>query len=207
MYLKDCMITNVVTVEPDLPLMEALKIMQERGIRRLPVVERGRLVGLLTEGRVREASLFFTSWKFYSSLLRMRVRDVMETKLITFSPDIPVEDCLARALESKIGTILVVENGRLVGILTVTDLNNFLGQILGLGKPGIRLHLINCPRGERTRKALEIVMSFKAGIQTLFNYTPPGTRSEDAVIRIDPLPQIEELLEALKKEGFEVKVA
>lgn len=139
MYIRDCMKTPVITVKPDTFLDDASRMMFEKNIRRLPVVENGKLVGLVTRYIIRNAMpssvLPMTIWSIHYQLSKMRVRDVMINDVITVTPDDTIEEVAALSMKHEIGTFPVVDrNGILVGILTNTDLLHVLVKVLGYDK-------------------------------------------------------------------------
>jgi len=121
------MTVNPVTVGPDAPLRQAVNLMRERKIRHLPVVEDGeRLVGILTDRDVRHAALVpalaeHLAWE-PRRLKALRVRDVMTWSVVTTHPEATLAQAGMTMFQRRIGSLPVVDNGRLVGILTETDI-------------------------------------------------------------------------------------
>ena len=135
MKVRDYMKSPVFTVTPDTLIDTALETMREKHVRRLPVVENGKLVGLVTRDRLREAIPSFptplTLWGLHYQLSRMKVRDVMITDVIVAHPDDTIKEVLALSEKHRIGTLPVVDdNGNLVGILTNTDLAHVVAKLL-----------------------------------------------------------------------------
>ncbi len=120
--VRELMTRDPVTVAPLAPLGVALGLMREREIRHLPVVDDGeRLVGMLTDRDLRQAALarFHALRDAERDLL---VQDVMTWAVVTTTPDTPVAHAAAAMYQRRIGSLPVVESGRLVGILTERDL-------------------------------------------------------------------------------------
>jgi acetoin utilization protein AcuB len=135
MKVRDYMKSPVFTVTPDTLIDNALETMREKHVRRLPVVENGKLVGLVTRDRLRETIPSFptplTLWGLHYQLSRMKLRDVMITDVIAVHPDDTVKEVLALSEKHRIGTLPVVDdNGNLVGILTSTDLVHVVAKLL-----------------------------------------------------------------------------
>jgi acetoin utilization protein AcuB len=124
--VKGVMTENPLTASPDMPLRQAVGLMRERKIRHLPVVEDGgRLVGMLTDRDVRHAALVpalaeHLTWEL-RRLRSLRVRDVMTWSVVTTHPDATLTQAGLTMFQRRIGSLPVVEDGRLVGILTETD--------------------------------------------------------------------------------------
>lgn len=124
--VKHVMTENPLTAGPDMPLRQAVTLMRDRKIRHLPVVEvGGRLVGILTDRDVRHAALVpalaeHLSWEL-RRLKSLRVRDVMTWSVVTTNPEATLAQAGLTMFQRRIGSLPVVEDGRLVGILTETD--------------------------------------------------------------------------------------
>jgi CBS domain-containing protein len=126
MMVKDIMAKDVVTLEIDEELSLADDIMQLGRIRHLPVVENERLVGIISQRDLFKASL--TSLMGFGEkakrdfLKTVAVKKIMVKKVITVSPDADIKDAGRIMLEKKIGCLPVVENDKLVGLITETDI-------------------------------------------------------------------------------------
>ena len=135
MNVRDCMKSPVFTVTPDTLIDNAIETMREKHVRRLPVVENGKLVGLVTRNIMIEATpsqpMALTLWGLHYQLSCMKVRDVMITDVIAVHPDDTIKEVVAISEKHRIGTFPVVDdNGNLVGILTNTDLLHILAKLL-----------------------------------------------------------------------------
>jgi len=113
MQIANLMTPEPVTIGPTEPLAAAKLLMDEGRFRRLPVVDDGRLVGILTERDLREHLGYLES---------TLVDAAMRTTLVTITPYETVDDAARLMLKHKIGGLPVVTNGRLTGIVTATDL-------------------------------------------------------------------------------------
>ena len=135
MNVRDYMKSPVSTVTPDTLIDNAMETMREKHVRRLPVVENGKLVGLVTRNIIREATpsapTLLTLWGLHYQLSCMKVRDVMITDVIVVHPDDTIKEVLVTSEKHRIGTFPVVDaNGNLVGILTNTDLLHIMAKLL-----------------------------------------------------------------------------
>jgi len=113
MQIINLMTSDPVTIRPHDTLSKAKTIMDAGRFRRVPVVDDGRLVGILTERDLREYTGFLES---------TRVNAAMRTALITVTPYNTVEDAARLMLKHKIGGLPIVADGKLVGIVTTSDL-------------------------------------------------------------------------------------
>ena len=208
MYVREYMISPVVTVTGDELVDDALRLMHEKHIRRLPVVANGKLVGLVTRDGLREAvpasPIPLSIWGTHYQLSRLRVRDVMITSVITVRPDMTVQEAVALGVENKIGTLPVVDtNGNLVGIMTTTDLYRLLTRMLGFGERGLQLR-ISAKDTLDQHQVMAILGRHKADFRCVFWETPSGSER----LRLSVYLVTEEapdVVNDLKKQGFEVE--
>ena len=122
----DWMTSNVITVGPKASLVDVKRLMSSKRIRRLPVVDKGKLAGIVTLGDVREASPSdATSLSIYELnylLARLTIDQFMTRSVITVTPFTEIYSAAELMLEHKLGGLPVVANGKLVGIITESDI-------------------------------------------------------------------------------------
>ncbi|RPJ05899.1 MAG: CBS domain-containing protein, partial [Deltaproteobacteria bacterium] len=143
MRIRDVMTKDPVTVGSETLVIDARRIMRERHFRRLPVVDDGKLVGIVTQKDLEEAAPPSTKvsnfYELHYFLSKMKVKEVMKRNPATVSPDTPFEEALRLGQEKSISSFLVVENGKLVGITTESDIVRLLTRVLGLHQEGVRI--------------------------------------------------------------------
>jgi len=212
MYVKEYMNTNVISVNSDTLLHDAEKIMQDHKIRRLPVVDKGKLVGIITQARLREVAASpatsLSIWELHYLLAKMKVKDAMEKKLFTVTPDTTVEQAVSEAQKRGIGTLLVVDkdkSNKLVGVATATDLYKITTSILGFGQPGTRLHIFEPSKAGGCQEVVDTINRQGVRILSMFHVTPPGIGREDCIIHLDT-EDASQIIEKLKGKGYEVEV-
>lgn len=138
--VADVMTRDPKVIGPDRPIREALRLMQEGGFRRLPVVEGGRLVGILSDRDLRQAMNIpmILREKHYDEyvLEHVQVGTCMTTDVLVLSPQDPLEKAAKLMRDEKVGGCPVLEDGRLVGMITESDL---LGYLIGCLERGTLL--------------------------------------------------------------------
>ncbi|MEW6716122.1 MAG: CBS and ACT domain-containing protein [Chloroflexota bacterium] len=144
MLVKGRMSYPVVIVKPDMPIMDAQSLMRKEKVRRFPVVDaRGKLVGIVTEKDILHASpsdaTSLSIWEINYLLSKVTVGDVMTKDVITITEDTPLEDAARTMVDNKIGGLPVVRNGKVVGIITDTDLFKIFLELLGARESGVRI--------------------------------------------------------------------
>ncbi len=135
MQVSERMTQPVITALPDMPIQEALNLMREKGIRRLPVVNsKGRLRGIVSDRDLLHASpsdaTSLSVWELNYLLSRVTLRDVMTKTVITLKRDTPVEEAARIMVEKKIHGMPVMDGDNVVGIITETDLFKVLVDLL-----------------------------------------------------------------------------
>ncbi|MDU5660980.1 MAG: CBS domain-containing protein, partial [Streptococcus sp.] len=152
MAVKDFMAKRVVYVSPQTTVAAAADIMREKGLRRLPVIENDKLVGLITEGTMADASPSkATSLSIYEMnylLNKTKVGDIMIKNVLTVSKYASLEDAIYIMLQNKVGVLPVVDNDQISGIITDKDVFRAFLEISGYGQAGIRigLEVLDTPR-------------------------------------------------------------
>lgn len=136
-HVADVMTCDPKVIGPDRPIREALRLMQEGGFRRLPVVEGGRLVGILSDRDLRQAMNIpmILREKHYDQyvLEHVQVGTCMTTDVLVLSPQDPLEKAAKLMRDKKVGGCPVLEDGRLVGMITESDLLGYLIRCLERG--------------------------------------------------------------------------
>ena len=206
MRIRDVMTKNPLTVESETPVFEARKIMKKHNFRRLPVVDNDKLVGIVTQKDLEEAAPPPTSssnlYELHYFLSKMKVKEVMKKNPATISPDAPFEEALKLGQEKQISSFLVVENGKLVGITTESDIVRLLTRLLGLNEEGVRITIegFGGKLGDLQR-IISVLDQHGAPILSMMSLPRPEKKDWLVVLRVktkNPEPMIEDL----KKAGF-----
>ncbi|SEI59360.1 acetoin utilization protein AcuB [Deinococcus reticulitermitis] len=146
MLVSDWMTRDPLTVTPDTPVMDALKMIKERRVRRLPVMQGSKMVGITTRKDLKDAmpskATTLSVWELNYLLSKLTVEEIMARPVITATEGEHMEDAALRMQEHKIGGLPVVgERGELAGIITTSDVIRAFTDIMGLNEGGQRLTL------------------------------------------------------------------
>ena len=208
MYVREYMNPSVITVDSDTLIYDAAKIMSNHKIRRLPVMKKGKLVGIVTRDKIREATASpatsLSIWEFNYILAKMKVKDVMERNVLTVTPDTTVEEAVTLGQEHAVGAFPVVEDERLVGIVTTTDLFKITTQAFGFGKSGVRLHIFDYSKTGSLTEVIDIISKCGARIISLLHIVPPSIGKEDCIIHLDR-EDATRIVNELKSKGYQVE--
>ncbi len=124
--VRNWMTQSLITITPQTTLPELQRIMFEHRIRRLPVVKADKLVGIVTLGDIREAkpsdATTLSIYELNYLMDKLTAKDFMTPSPITISPDATIAEAARLMVEHKIGGLPVVDHGKLMGIITETDL-------------------------------------------------------------------------------------
>lgn len=210
MQVRDIMTTNVVTVPSSTSISEARRIMDAHKFQRLPVVDKGVLVGIVTSRRLESVSpsraSSLTVWELTYLLHNTPVKDMMEKNVITVTPDTTAEEAVALAQSRKIGTLVVVEGGHVVGIVTTNDLfYKIINPILGLGLPGTRLEIVNAANSQSLEKILNIVNKLGLNLVTVHIENLPDKEEKNICLHVDT-ENVAQLVEKVKAAGYQVTI-
>jgi len=137
--VEDVMVESVITVDADSPVMKAVKIMNEHEIGCLVVTRRGRAVGIITERDLLKRVIAKSK-----NPNRTKVCEIMTKPLIAGQPNMDLEDATRLMFEKKIKKLPVVEQGRLLGLITLTDVARFQPQMIKILKK--LSHQVSAPR-------------------------------------------------------------
>jgi acetoin utilization protein AcuB len=146
MKVRDIMSYNVVTLPSSASIAEAKRIMTAHNIRRVPVVDKGKLVGVVTDRGIEHVApskaTSLSVWELSYLLEKTPIRDIMKKDVVTVIPDMDSEEAVAIAQQHNVGSAIVVDGGHVVGIITTTDFfYKIINPILGIGVPGTRLEV------------------------------------------------------------------
>ena len=143
MLVGERMSKPVITIPPEMPVVDALNLMKREHIRRTPVIKDGKLVGIVSDKDLLNASpspaTSLSVWEMNYLLSKIMVRDVMTKKVLTISEDTPIEEAARIMADNKIGGLPVTRAGKVVGIITETDLFKVFLELMGARENGVRV--------------------------------------------------------------------
>jgi acetoin utilization protein AcuB len=208
MLISHIMKTNVVSIPSTTNLAEARRIMDAHNVRRLPVIDRNKLEGIVTKDDLDKMGpsqlTTFSVHEMVYMINKITVKEVMHRDVITVPPDATIEEAVTLAQSKKVGSILVVDNDHVVGIVTTNDIFlAILNPLLGIGLPGTRIVVVNCFTGPDIEKVLAVVNKLKVNITNLFVSEFPIAGKHDLFIHFDT-EDISRVSAEIEKLGFKV---
>jgi acetoin utilization protein AcuB len=201
MLIQEWMTKDVITVEEKDSLQKAVSLMKEHSIRLLPVMRGKKLVGILSDGDIKKASIPDLSALDVQELLyrsyQLKVEDIMTKNPITVPTDCTIEEAAEVLLNNKINGVPVIDpHGEVAGIITQTDMFKVIVSLSGMGAKGVLFGFYLRDRSGAIKEVTDIIRSYGgslASILSSYENSPPGYRQVHIrAINLDrqKLPQI-----------------
>ncbi len=171
MFISEMMAEDLITIGPDARISDARDLMQENGIRHLPVVDdSGKLVGILTDRDMRDAmpSIFLEKEDYEKTLLKVLghpIHEIMTKDPLVIPVYFTIQDTLMVIQKKKVGALPVVdEDGLLRGILSTRDLLASFVNVLGIGEPGALLCILSEEKQGQMKKIIDVITEEKISL-------------------------------------------
>ncbi|WP_455679641.1 CBS domain-containing protein [Streptococcus sp.] len=207
MAVKDFMTRKVVYVSPDTTVAHTADMMREQGLRRLPVIENDRLVGVVTERTMAEASpskaTTLSIYEMNYLLNKTKIRDIMVRDVITVSPYASLEDAVYAMMKNQVGILPVVEAGQVFGVITEKDVFKAFLEVSGYGEEGVRVIITADDTVGTLAKIVDTISADNLNIKR----TVVATRRSGKVaieIQIDGKADVTDLRGKLINQGIQV---
>lgn len=208
MLVQDIMQRGVIVVSPKQKLPELMHLLRRRGVRHLPVMEDGSLVGIISDRDLKGAVASLVAGqggsRSESSSPELMASDVMTRAVVTVAPMFSVEEAARLMVTKKISALPVTEGGRLVGIVTETDVLHLFIRALGVTEPSSRIDVTLGDDAHGLGRAIQIAEAAGMTISSVMSLKSPVTGLREAVLRvttINPGPAIK----SLEAQGFSVR--
>ena len=198
---------KVITINPDDPIRLAMELMYKNRIRQLPVVEGRKVVGIITDRDLREASASSATslsvWELNYLLEQVKVKDVMTHDVITVNPETSVEEAARIINDNKIGGLPVLEKDVLVGIITESDLLDLFIAVMGINGASTRIDVVMGDDPKAFETVSKIVQESGGAIFSV-GITEAKEAEKTYFFRLDPCDPVP-IKTALQKAGYEVR--
>lgn len=199
MLIREVMHPDPITVSRLTKLKEAYKIMEEKNIRHLPVMDNEKLVGIVTDRDLRLATSKLSEHPYD---VDTEIENIMSHPVQSAHPSDPIEIATRTMRELKIGCLPIVEDMRLVGIVTGMDLLDALLLLTGIHQPSGRLDVRLSDRSGELARLTALLAERKINIHSILTY-PEKNRKIRLVLRLGTI-EMKVLAEAICNAGFEV---
>jgi len=207
MLVKYWMTKEVITIDVNESMQQAIKLLKQHNIRMLPVMKNEKLVGIITDRDLKRASASDATTLDVHELLylvsKIKVKDIMTRDPITVPPDFTVEETAEILLKHKISGVPVVDQAaKLVGTITQTDLLGVLISLTGIGKRGIQFACQIEDRPGSIKEVADIIRKYggrMVSILTSYERVPQGYRRVYIRMRSIERSRLQILKEELSK--------
>lgn len=208
MLVRERMSTKPVTISADVPITEALRIMRQNQVRRLPVLdENGKLIGIVSEKDLLYASpspaTSLSIYEMHYMLSRLQVTELMTADPITITPDTLLEEAALIMADSKIGGLPVVKDGNLVGIITETDIFKVFLELLGAREKGLRLTVRIPERMGEMARITTAIARLGGNILALGSFLGDDPTTAIVTVKVVDVPA-DQLEAAMQELGLEI---
>lgn len=208
MFVEQRMTANPITITSMSTIADASEIMRANKFRRLPVVDGGKLVGLVTDRDLRAVApspaTTLSIFELNYLLAKMKIKDIMKKKVITIQADATVEEAAILLYNHRIGGLVVVDeyNG-VKGVITETDIFKCFVDVMGLTEGKTRLTIDVTDKIGILHEISEVFLQMNINISSMVSYSLPDGKKE-MVIRAD-IPETTELGERLAALGYPIQ--
>jgi len=184
LLVENWMNQNVITVDADDSMLDATKLLKEHNIRHLPVLEKGKLVGVITDRDLKRASpsdaTTLEAHEILYLIANIKVREIMTRNPITVPYNFTIEEAAEILLQARISGMPVVDKaGDVIGTITQTDLFKVLISLTGVGKKGVQFAFLLEDRAGSIKDVADVIRSYggrMASILSSYEKAPEGHR-------------------------------
>jgi acetoin utilization protein AcuB len=208
MLVGERMTKRPITARPDTPIDDALKLMRESKVRRLPVLDKkGKLVGIVTEKDLLYVSpspaTSLSIHELHYLIAKIKVGDVMAKDVITVTEYTPLEEAARIMADNKIGSLPVMRDDKLVGIITETNLFCIFLELLGAREKGTRLTMLVPEQKGVLASITHDIAEMGGNIISLGTFVGDDPTNRLITVKVSEIGQ-DELVSAMEASGMEI---
>lgn len=211
MLVGERMSKPVITLSPEMPINDALSLMKKEHIRRAPVIKKGKLIGIVSDKDLLNASpspaTTLSIWEINYLISKITVEEVMTKNVMTVGEDTPIEQAARIMADNKIGGLPVMRNGKVVGIITETDLFKIFLELMGAREMGVRVTALIDDATGQLAKITEAVTEKKGNFVAFGQFTgdDPSTRIVTLKVKGIDLETLRKTLKPVVKKIIDIR--
>jgi acetoin utilization protein AcuB len=193
MLIKDQMTPNPIHGHPTMPLAEAQALMHEKNIRHLPILnDDAKLVGLVTRQVLAQALpddlSQFGPFVINYTLAKLQAHNIMVRDVITIDADTTIEEAARIMADENIGCLPVLEDDKLAGIITESDLFNIMVNLLGARRPGVRMTVLQPDRAGEVARLTKTIHDNGGYLSVFVTYPTSDPDTWASVVKVANIP-------------------
>jgi acetoin utilization protein AcuB len=213
MLVGERMSRPVITADPDLPVHDAFNLMKKEKISRLPVIKKGKLVGIVTAGDLQNASpsaaTTLSVWEMNYLLSKITVKEVMSKEVHTITEDMPIEEAARMMADYEIGGMPVVRGTDVIGIITENDLFKIFLELTGAREPGVRVTVLMHEQTGQLAKITQAVSEAGGNFIALGTFLGEGASNRLIMFKVSglELAVVQKLVAPLAEKIVDIRQA
>lgn len=208
MLVGERMTKPVVSISPDMAIQDALQLMRKENIRRTPVVKNGKLVGIVSDKDLLNASpsqaTSLSVWELNYLLSKITVSEVMTEAVIVVSEDTPIEEAARIMADNKIGGLPVVKESSVLGIITETDLFRLMLELTGAREEGIRGTFLLADKPGELARVANAVAEGNGNVIAVGTFSGDDQKTREVMMKVGGISE-EEFSRILNQFATKVK--
>lgn len=211
MLVGERMSRPVISVTPDTPINDALAMFRKEHIRRAPVMKDGKLVGIVSESDLLNASpspvTTLSIWEMNYLISKVTVSRVMSKKVITVDQDTPIEEAARIMADKKIGGVPVVSAGKVVGIITETDLFKIFLELMGARQKATRVTATLEDKPGQLARLTKAIAHGGGNFISFGMFSGPDANTREVTFKVEGMKknQIKEVLEPIVVKFWDIR--
>jgi acetoin utilization protein AcuB len=213
MLVGERMSRPVISVSPETPINDVLAMFKKEHIRRAPVMKDGKLVGLVTETDLLNASpssvTTLSIWEMNYLISKVKIKDVMSRKVITVDSDTPIEEAARIMADKKIGGVPVVHEGRVIGIITETDLFKVFLELMGARQKALRVTATITDKPGQLEKLTKTIAHHGGNFVSFGQFSGPDANTKLVTFKVEGIKKnaIKQILEPVVEKFWDIRLS
>jgi acetoin utilization protein AcuB len=193
MLVKDRMTPNPIYGHPEMSVIEAQALMQKHNFRHLPIVDGDELVGIITQQILLRAVPSDVS-RFSPFVIKyigtkLKASSVMVKDVVTIDPDTAIEDAAGVMADKKIGCLPVMQDGKLIGIISDNDLFSVMVGLLGAGRAGVRVTIQHLDRVGEVARISKAIADQGGNLSVFVTFPTSDPDVWSSVVKVTNVPR------------------
>jgi acetoin utilization protein AcuB len=213
MFVGERMSRPVISVAPETPVHDALAMFKKDHIRRAPVIKDGKLLGIVTENDLRNASpspaTTLSVWEMNYLISKVTVKQVMSKKVKTIDVDTPIEEAARIMTDSSIGGMPVTRDGKIVGIITETDLFKIFLELMGAREKGVRVSALVEDKPGQLAKVSKAITEAGGNFIAFGMFSGPDTSTKLLTFKVARMKkdEVKKVLDNVVKKFMDIRLS